>query len=140
MIRTILILLLAMTSSSALAQVIPHHHPVGPCLIQQQQNVGYSVFNVFDGRGTFIASYTDYNQAFLTAQNYDRMGYCHGIRTNFPNQPYPAPRSYCQIMQGRDAYGNFFYRVIDRVGRILYTTPFYNEAFQVSQNDGRCYQ
>ena len=53
-------------------------------------------------------------------------------------QPQPQPRG-CQVMPGRDAYGQTLYRVIDRAGRILATTRSEQEAYQISITDSRCY-
>ncbi len=144
MIRTLLILLFAIVSSSALADQITsvqtvHHHPVGPCQITQQVNGPSIHFNVFNGYGNFIASYSDYQMAMNAAIHQERMGSCHGIRTTAQHPPQP-PMNFCQIFQARDAYGRFFFRVVDRYGRILYQTPFQNEAVRLAQQDSRCYQ
>ena len=57
-----------------------------------------------------------------------------------PNQGggYPQQQSSCQVMPGRDAYGNSFFRVLDRAGRIILNTPIYAVAMQSAQTDVRC--
>lgn len=142
MIRTLLILLFAMTSSSALAETNSQVTRVpGPCLVNQINNNGYFIFNVFNGFGQLIATYSDYRVAMDAAVYQERIGACRGIQTNsqLPPTP-PPPQSFCQIFQARDAYGNSFFRVVDRFGRILYQTFNYFDATQVAMHDMRCYQ
>jgi len=138
MLKAILFLLFALGSSSAFAQ-----YPVGPCLINEQSNVG--TFTVFDGYGNFITTTSDYNQALQTAEQYDQSGYCHGIKINM--QPYPntnpntfPPHTFCMVRLGRDALGNRFFRVLDDAGRIIFTSALYQQAWNVAQTDPRCFQ
>jgi hypothetical protein len=58
------------------------------------------------------------------------------------NQPPPNPptQSACRVMPGGNAMGARFFRVIDRVGRIILTTPDYQQALRFSQTDARCFQ
>jgi len=142
MIRTILIFFFAIVSSSALADEFTtvHRQLLGPCQINQQVNGPSVYFNVFNAYGNFIASYSDYQMAMNAAIQQERMGACHGIQVTAPApQPQP-PQNFCQIFQARDAYGRFFFRVVDRFGRILYQTPFHQEAVRLAQQDHRCYQ
>ncbi len=124
----------------------PNNYPVGPCVINSQYSGNTQYYTVYDGRGNYILSSYDYYQAMSTAQNYDRMGYCNGIKVNgqpnpYPNpNPNPYPQTYCTVMQGQDAYGRQFFRVLDRAGRIIYTSQNYGQALQVSQTDARCFQ
>ena len=124
----------------------PNSYPMGPCVINSQYNGGSQYYTVFDGRGNYITSAYDYSQALQTAESYDRMGYCQGVRDNtggtpnpYPN-PNPYPQTYCTVMPGSDAYGRQFYRVLDRAGRIISTTSDYAQATQVSRTDARCFQ
>jgi len=123
---------------------VPAPMPVlGPCVINQMYNGGQT-YEVLDGRGNYVTSTYDYNQALQTAEQYDQMGYCRGVKINVQNQnPYPQPQpqqNFCRVMPGRDAYGNEFDRVLDRAGRILLTTASYAQAVQFSQTDARCFQ
>ena len=138
MLKSFFLILVALGSSNAFAQ-----YPVGPCVINEQSNVG--TYQVFDGYGNYIVSTPDYNQALQTAEQYDQLGYCHGIRIN--TQPYPntnpntyPPLTFCMVRMGRDAFGNRFFRVLDGAGRIVYTSPNYQQAFDVSRTDPRCFQ
>lgn len=123
----------------------PNSYPMGPCVINSQYNGSSQYYTVFDGRGNYITSAYDYSQALQTAESYDRMGYCRGVRDNTgvnPN-PYPNPnpqQTYCTVMPGADAYGRQFYRVLDGAGRIISTTSDYAQATQVSRTDARCFQ
>jgi hypothetical protein len=45
----------------------------------------------------------------------------------------------CQIMRGGNAMGQRFFRVIDRLGRILFNTPDYNQAVRFAQQSPACY-
>ena len=119
-------------------------YPVGPCVINSQYNGSSLTYYVYDGRGNYISSYYDYTSALRTAENYDQMGYCRGVKdeTNQNPNPYPnpQPQTYCTVMPGQDAYGRQFYRVLDRAGRIIFTSPDFGQATQVSQTDARCFQ
>jgi len=139
MLKTILFMLFALGSSNAFAQ-----YPVGPCVINQQTS-NIQNYQVFDGYGNYVTSTPDYQQALQTAEQYDQLGYCHGIRINtqpFPNpnpHTYP-PHTYCMVRLGRDASGNEFFRVLDGAGRIIYTSPNYQQAYGISVTDPRCFQ
>lgn len=126
----------------------PSNYPIGPCTINLQYSGNTQYYTVYDGYNRYISSHYDYYQALNIAEQYDRMGYCHGIRNNTGNSPYPNPyptpnpypQTFCTVMYGQDAYGRQFYRVLDRAGRIIYTSPSYQQALQVSQTDARCFQ
>ncbi|MEI8366670.1 MAG: hypothetical protein WCF65_09675, partial [Parachlamydiaceae bacterium] len=89
-------------------------YPVGPCVINSQYSGNSISFIVYDGRGNYISSYYDYTSALRTAESYDQMGYCHGVKDNTnqnPNPyPIPHPQTYCTVMPGQDAYGRQFFR------------------------------
>ena len=48
--------------------------------------------------------------------------------------------SYCQVMQGGNAMGQRFFRVVDRMGRIIYNASSYADGQRVAQTDQRCFQ
>ncbi len=54
--------------------------------------------------------------------------------------PPPPTQSFCRVMPGGNAMGGRFFRVIDRMGRIILNTPDYNQALRFSQTDPRCFQ
>ncbi len=121
----------------------PNNYPVGPCVINSQFSGNAQYYTVYDGRGNYVSASYDYYQALRTAESYDQMGFCRGIRNNtsYPTPyPQPQPQTYCTVMSGQDAYGRQFFRVLDRAGRIIYTSSDYNQALQISRVDQRCFQ
>ena len=137
---------------------------LGPCIINSYLDQrGFQVYMVKDGTGRVLGNTVQYAQAISMAQDAQRMGFCSSIVNNAPNpnapNPYPAPapnpyppqpqppipapgprQTYCQVMQGGNAQGQRFYRVIDRMGRIIYNAQNYNDGLRVAQTDQRCFQ
>ncbi len=135
---------------------------MGPCVINSYYDSrGYQLYMIKDGMGRVVGNTVQYAEALRLAQQSQSMGFCSGIINNTaqtnPQQPpypgngghgnggygnggYPQQRSFCQVMQGRDAYGRTFFRVLDRAGRIILQTPDYQMARQASVSDQRCYQ
>jgi hypothetical protein len=56
-----------------------------------------------------------------------------------PN-PYQPAGTYCTVQQGGNAYGQQFFRVVDRMGRIIYNASTYADGQRVAQTDQRCFQ
>jgi hypothetical protein len=136
---------------------------MGPCVINSYYDSrGYQLYMIKDGMGRVIGNTVQYAEALRLAQQSQSMGFCSGIINNSsqtnPQQPpypgnnggygnggygnggYPPRQSFCQVMQGRDAYGRTFFRVLDRAGRIILQTVDYNMARNASVSDQRCYQ
>ena len=136
---------------------------VGPCVINSYYDSrGYQLFMIKDGMGRVVGNTVQYAEALRLAQQSQSMGFCSGIVNNSsqtnPQQPpypgnnggygnggygnggYPPRQTSCQVMPGRDAYGNTFFRVMDRAGRIILNTPNQSLAYQAAQSDPRCFQ
>ncbi len=56
-----------------------------------------------------------------------------------PN-PQPQPINTCSIAQGRNAYGQTLYRVMNRSGAVLYTTTNYQDAIRAQQTTPACFR
>ena len=148
----------------------PQPQPLGPCVINSYNDQrGFQVFMVKDGTGRILGNTVQYAEALRIAQQSQQMGFCNGLVNNTQQnpqppqnpQPYPVPPAppqypqpspprgsgptrsspnYCQIMQGRNAYGQILYRVVDRSGRILSNSSSMQEAQQIQQSTPSCYQ
>lgn len=129
----------------------PQYPSLGPCMVSQViDSRGLASFLVRDGYGSNVATISQYAEAIRIAQQYQQMGRCSGVVTqNQPNQGgYPQQQqpssnnnyNSCQIMEGRNAYGQILFRVMDRSGRILLSTTSQREAYQTQQRDSRCFQ
>ena len=114
----------------------------GSCAIDQGYDVyGRLVYNVRDRYGRVLAQELDYNSALRDAQLYDRNGSCSGGYVPTPNpypRPQPQPVNTCSIAQGRNAYGQTLYRVMNRSGAVLYTTTNYQDAIRAQQTTPAC--
>ncbi len=123
---------------------------IGPCTIDAQyagQNTRYTVMNSYGA--TVLITY-DYNQAYQAAANAQMNRQCSSIMNTGngainpypqPNPyPYPQQQTYCQVMPGGNAYGQDFYRVLDRAGRIIVNSCSYADAQRTAQTDPRCFQ
>jgi hypothetical protein len=138
-------------------QPTPIPQQLGPCVINSYNDSrGFQVFMVKDGTGRILGNTVQYAEALRIAQQSQQMGFCYGVVNNaqnpptqpqYPQQPnYPQqpqqPQRYnsCQIMQGRNAYGQLLFRVVDRAGRILVTANSMQEAQRAQRNDSRCFQ
>jgi hypothetical protein len=107
----------------------------GPCTIYSNSfGNNYSVTNAY---GQLIGTSYDYYQALQIAQNAQNTGSCNYINNQTNNRQNP---NFCQIMPGGNAYGQSFYRVIDRSGRILRDSCNYQDAQYTVQTDARCFQ
>ncbi len=107
----------------------------GPCTIFSNSfGNNYSVTNAY---GQMIGSTFDYYQAYQIAQSAQNTGSCSYINNQTNNR---QNQNFCQIMPGGNAYGQSFYRVIDRNGRILRDSCNYQDAQYTVQTDSRCFQ
>ena len=114
---------------------------LGPCSISTNYNGGMSVYTVYDGYGNVMITTPDYNEAYQVAMNSVAARACSYVASNSGNNNgYPPSQNYCQVMPGQNAYGQQFYRVVDRAGRILLNTSSYYEAQREVQSNPGCYQ
>ncbi len=114
----------------------------GPCTIQTSYNGHMAVYTVYDAYGSVMITTPDYNQAYQVALNSVANRVCSYVASNGNGNGNgnPYPQSFCQIMPGQNAYGQVFYRVVDRAGRILLNTGSYSEAQFESQRNPACFQ
>jgi hypothetical protein len=138
----------------------------GPCVINSYNDPrGYMGYSVTDGSGRVIGTTAQYPQAMNIAQSAQQQRMCSGIVNAAqgqgpynpnpynpnPYNPNPTPvygspvghgygQNFCNVMQGGNAYGQQFFRVTDRAGRIIYNASSYQDAQRVQQTDQRCFQ
>jgi hypothetical protein len=127
---------------------------IAPCVILANYDSYGTVYQVINAYGNVTETAYSYAQALAAADVQERQRNCYGVvfqsNNDYPQQGsqypntypsnYPNSQNFCQVMDGRDAYGNYLYRVLDRAGRVLSTTSDYSQAQYVSRSDARCFQ
>ena len=113
----------------------------GPCTVSSFYNGGGVLYSATDAYGRNLTTNGDYTYVYDVAVNAEERGECSYIENSVPSTPRPTPTDYCQVLPGRNAFGQTYYNVVARSGVILYGEVLdYNTAYNESLNDARCFQ
>jgi hypothetical protein len=95
---------------------------------------GSLVYSISDARGNSLYQSYDYNQVQMALSGFISSGRCVAAPMAMGNA---RSRSYCDVVNSRNAYGQTVYEVV-RGRQVIQTSYNYNEAVEISQSARGC--